>query len=412
MKSTKKVLAILLIACMSVASFSGCTNTKDTTSEKDNSSDDGKIHPVRIVLHVMQDVKNLTSIASMGALESIDEILEKYPDLVSKFTDVEWQGTLYNGKRYAVPCSWKPFDYALSNLVLRTDVMKKVGYETFPDKNVDDMIDLMKKSQDYILDESGVKAYHWIHQVQSPPTWLFKTLDTYPFMVESSLGLALIRQDGSVDSFYESEEFKQCANIYQKMYQDGLIGKLDCFSPGWNNSFKEDKFMFYNLAVSGIDWTVMANDPDGAGEWRVTRAPGKGYTYGGTSVSIYKDSKNKQGAWAFVKYIYTPGEGSEYSFETNALLPCFKSAYEDYSFYSEKGPFDDFFGGQNITKYYFDNLTDGLEGQVQTKHESTVQTALYKIVPIVYQDSNITADEAIKEIAKEIKKISPEVTID
>lgn len=175
------------------------------------------------LLHVMQDVKNLSAIAGMDAIIPLDDLLDKYPDLVSKFTDLEWQGTLYNGQRYAVPCSWRTFDNTMSYMCARTDVMKAVGYEEFPGDNVDDLIDLMKKSQDYILEETGVKAYNWFHQNQDTAHWLHRTYDTYPFYVENSLGIVLARQDGTIDSFYESEEFKNDANTYYKMYQEGLI---------------------------------------------------------------------------------------------------------------------------------------------------------------------------------------------
>ncbi len=175
------------------------------------------------LLHVMQDVKNLSSIAGMDAIIPIDEYFDKYPNLVSKFTKEQWQGTLYNGKHYAVPCTWISFDNAMSRLNLRADVMRAVGYDEFPSDSVDDVIDLMKKSQDYILDETGIKAYHWFHQNQDTAHWLHRTYDTYPFYVENSLGIVLVRQDGTIDSYYESEEFKKDADTYYKMYKEGLI---------------------------------------------------------------------------------------------------------------------------------------------------------------------------------------------
>ena len=175
------------------------------------------------LLHVMQDVKNMSSLAAMGAIIPIDEYLDKYPDLVAKFTDTEWLGALYNGQHYAVPCSWRSFDNTMSYIDLRTDVMKAVGYDAFPSDSVDNVIDLMKKSQDYILEETGIKAYNWFHQNQDTAHWLHRTYDTYPFYVENSLGLVLARQDGTIDSFYESEEFKKDCETYYKMYQDGLV---------------------------------------------------------------------------------------------------------------------------------------------------------------------------------------------
>jgi putative aldouronate transport system substrate-binding protein len=81
----------------------------------------------------------------------------------------------------------------------------------------------MKKSQDYILDETGVKAYTWFHQVQDTSHWLHRFYDNFPFYVENSLGIVLARQDGTIDSFYESEEFKQDAATYRRIFEAGLI---------------------------------------------------------------------------------------------------------------------------------------------------------------------------------------------
>ncbi len=174
------------------------------------------------LLHVMQDVKNLSSIAGMGAIISIHDLIGNYPDLYDKFSETEWLGTLYNGEEYAVPCYWKSFDNVMSYMNYRTDVAEAVGYDEFPE-TTDEIIDLMKKSQDYILEETGAKAYNWFHQNQDTAHWLHRSYDTYPFYVENSLGIVLIRQDGTVDSFYESEEFKQDANTYYELYQAGLI---------------------------------------------------------------------------------------------------------------------------------------------------------------------------------------------
>ena len=175
------------------------------------------------LLHVMQDVKNMSSLAAMGAILPVDEYLDKYPTLVDKFTETEWLGALYNGEHYAIPCSWRSFDNVMSYMDLRVDVMNAVGYDEFPGNSLDDVIDLMQKSQDYILEETGIKAYNWFHQNQDTAHWLHRTYDSYPFYVENSLGIVLSRQDGTIDSFYESEEFKKDCETYYKLYQAGLV---------------------------------------------------------------------------------------------------------------------------------------------------------------------------------------------
>ena len=175
------------------------------------------------LLHVMQDVKNMSALAAMGAIVSVDPYLDKYPELVGMFTETEWLGSLYNGEHYAIPCSWRSFDNLMSYMNVRVDVMKAVGYDEFPSNSVDDVIDLMKKSQEYILNDTGIKAYNWFHQNQDTAHWLHRTYDSYPFYVENSLGLVLARQDGTIDSFYESEEFKNDCETYYEMYQAGLV---------------------------------------------------------------------------------------------------------------------------------------------------------------------------------------------
>lgn len=174
------------------------------------------------MMHVMQDVKNLSNMASLDGVVSLEPYLDKYPELVEKFTDLEWAGCMYNGERYAIPGVWRSFDIVMSYILGRTDVMNAVGYEEFP-ATVDEFVTMLEKEQEYILDETGIKAYTWMHQNQDTAHWLHRTYDSYPFYVENSLGLVMAKQDGTIESFYESEEFKKDCEVYYDMYQKGLI---------------------------------------------------------------------------------------------------------------------------------------------------------------------------------------------
>ena len=186
------------------------------------------------MIHVMQDVKNLSALASRNALEPVEPYLDKYPDLVARFTDTEWRATRYKGEYYAVPCKWRSFDNALGYMTVRTDTMKKFT-DTFPE-DPEGIIELSKKMQKDIEQEVGKTPYHWPHQLSVAPSWLHRTYDTYPFYVENSLNIVLIRQDGTVDSYFESEEFKKDAGYYREMYRAGLI------NPDILNAVHEEKY--------------------------------------------------------------------------------------------------------------------------------------------------------------------------
>ena len=371
MKKLKKIMALLLTLALTLSLLAACNGDSSSSSAPANSDsqtsesseaaessetaagDDGEVHPVRIVqpgvladeyatgiaavneklkedgvnvevsgeefelLHVMQDVKNLSAIAGMGAIIPLDSLLENYPDLVGRFTENEWLGAVYNGDHYAVPCSWRSFDNAMSYLTVRTDVMKKVGYDEFPSDSVDDVLDLMKKMQDYILDETGIKAYNWFHQNQDTAHWLHRTYDTYPFYVENSLGLIIARQDGTIDSFYESEEFKKDCETYQKIYQEGLINpdvlnidhsamydeaKLGAFLPSQTFDPSESKIIMNNTDLKDVtaDWVKMCPEK-----------PEMIYTFVQNLNAISSTAENPESGLKFLDWLYASQENHD-----------------------------------------------------------------------------------------------------
>ena len=265
------------------------------------------------LLHVMQDVKNLSAIAGMGAIISIDDLMESYPDLYNKFTETEWLGTLYNGEKYAVPCYWRTFDNVMSYMTYRSDVAEKVGYDEFPE-TTEEIIDLMKKSQDYIVEETGAKAYSWMHQNQDTAHWLHRSYDTYPFYVENSLGICLIRQDGTVDSFYESEEFKQDANTYYEMYQAGLIDP-DILNRDSQKKYDDEKFgamLPSQTFDSNQGVTMQENGVEGAVVTQVQAfgddVPDMIYTFVQNLNAISATSEDPESGLKFLNWLYASEE--------------------------------------------------------------------------------------------------------
>jgi len=173
------------------------------------------------MMHVMQDVKNITSLASREAIVPIGQYLDNYPNLVNKFTDAEWSAAMYKGEIYAVPARWKDFTRVYGEMWALGGAMSKVTDKS--PTTVDELLDVMRAMSKEIEERVGKKPYHWVHQLQATPAGLHRTYETWPFYVENSLSAALIRQDGTVDSYYESDEFKWDAEVYRTMYTEGLI---------------------------------------------------------------------------------------------------------------------------------------------------------------------------------------------
>lgn len=264
------------------------------------------------IMHIMQDVRNISSYAGVGSIIPVTDYIDKYPNLKEKFTDVEWSSTLYDGEYYAIPDAWRALDHNVSFMVYREDILKQAGYDALPE-TVDEMIDVMKKSQDIILEESGIKAYHWFHANQYPANWLHRSYDTYPFYVDFDLGLTLVRQDGTVDSFYESEEFKKDCETYYEMYQAGLVNPdvLNLDSQAKYDDANYGAFLPSQTFDSNIQNKIKENiGVDASVKWTriFPEKPDLVYTFGQNMNAVSSTAEDPETAFKFFDWLYASQE--------------------------------------------------------------------------------------------------------
>ncbi|MBD2870837.1 ABC transporter substrate-binding protein [Paenibacillus arenilitoris] len=188
------------------------------------------------------------------------------------------------------------------------------------------------------------------------------------------------------------------------MRDKGIIGKLENGSPSWAASFASGDYLFYPSATWSPKWQVAANDKDGSGRWGLVAAPEGSFTLGGTSVSVYKDSKVKEAAWAYMNFCYLSDEGTKIAAEKFGFLPGVKSFYENNRELIDKGSeFDAFFGGQNLSKYFVEKVVPGVSGQPQTKYEAIVTQAFKTLYPLWTKDASIDANTAMSKYIDEVK---------
>ena len=198
-----------------------------------------------------------------------------------------------------------------------------------------------------------------------------------------------------------------------KFNQAGILGKQEDSTPAMANSYAAGEVLFYPCAPWSLKWGIATNDPDGSGNWGLTKAPEDGFTYGGTSVSVYSGSENKDAAWEYIKEVYCTGEGVEEAYRQFGFMTGFKAPYEssDSYFFTEKGQYDDFFGGQNLADYFINEIAITTQGQVQTKHQSNVNTALMNVATQMTGNPAMTAEEAMEAFKTEVQTLIPNATI-
>ena len=196
------------------------------------------------LLHVMQDRKSATVLRSQNAIQPLNDYLDNFPDLKETLSE-RWPEFTVNGEILAVPV--KP-NYYISRdygrIFYRQDIFEKAGGKV--PETVDEVIELAQKMQDILMEDTGEKCYTWLHTLSRPATWLHRSYEEAPFIVDNTMGIAKCNMDGTVDSFYESDIFKRDCETYQKMYELGLIDPdiLTTDSEDRSNAADYGKFIF------------------------------------------------------------------------------------------------------------------------------------------------------------------------
>ncbi len=207
--------------------------------------------------------------------------------------------------------------------------------------------------------------------------------------------------------------YKELLETATEFNQAGVLGKQERETPALNSGISAGEFIFYPCAPWSSKWSIATNDPDGSGRWGLTKAPGDGFTCGGTSVSIYSGSEHKEAAWEYVKDVYCDGEGVEEAFRQFGFMTGFKLPYEDENsyFFTEKGQYDDFFGGQNLADYFINDIAINTVGQVQTKNESFVKSAMTAVASQMAGNPSMTVDEALETLKTETQTMIPSAAL-
>lgn len=173
------------------------------------------------LIQVMQDLKPASVLRSQNGIIPLNDYVDKYPNLKNAM-DGFWEDFTVNGEILAVPAaSTMNVSKDYGRIYYQQELFDKTGCEI--PETIDEVIDVALKMQEIYYEETGKKIYCWPHQLSSVPDWMHRTYDNAPFTVENTLGYVKIDQDGTVSSWYESEEFKKDCEIYKKMYDLGLI---------------------------------------------------------------------------------------------------------------------------------------------------------------------------------------------
>jgi putative aldouronate transport system substrate-binding protein len=198
--------------------------------------------------HIMQDQVQMSAYQAMGGLTDITALVDQHgPNLKKAVSAGAWDALRINGGIYGIPAQWAE----LSNddgFSMRKDVLDKFGYPI--PKTIDELISTAQAIA-ATWDGSGrlyIPSGGFTDLTKAGA--LMRPYDTWPFIVKDYV--ALIRQNGTVDSWIESDEFKKNAAVMRRFYQAGLINPdvLSLTNEQVTNFYRSGNWFF---TIGGID---------------------------------------------------------------------------------------------------------------------------------------------------------------
>lgn len=283
-----------------------------------------------------------------------------------------------------------PTDIGPSVVYYRPDLLKKAGLPTDP-KALGAAIDTWDKFAavgKQFTDKTGI-----------------------PFVDNTDLMFNAIRDqsDGEIyfsksdDSFIgdKNPQIKKAYDLTVKAIQEGWIGKTALWSPEWGAAMNEDKL----AVVLGPAWmkaNITGNAPDTKGKWQVTQLPEGSGNWGGSFLTIPKQSKHPKEAYEFITWLDNQDQQLK-AFEKAGLMPSIPAVYDTDSFKNAK---DEFFSGQNIAVEFAEaakKIKPVYYGPLHDTTDSYIKAALRNVIE-KQADPAKEWDSAIKQTKDLVKR--------
>ncbi len=317
-----------------------------------------------------------------GGLVNLTEEPYKALDFKDQFAGYAWQqGTTNDGRVLAIPTDLGP-----GAMFWRRDIFDELGV------NIDDIIGSW---DDYIEFGRQLK-----HDTNSEIFLIADAADVYQVMIRSGI------EDG--DSIYfgpdnevlvTSERFHNALQVAKSIREEGLDAEIGAWTNEWFQAFKSGK-VATQFSGAWFQDVLRNNVPDTSGFWGASNLPNGVYsTWGGSFYAIPEQSKNKEAAWALIKFLTTEKEVQLEAFNNIAAFPSLKVAWEDPKF---EEPID-FLGGQQANKLYIE-VIGNIDGVTTHAAQAFAEETMKKAIADVLNDGR-DIDEALAEAKRRIERL-------
>lgn len=130
---------------------------------------------------------------------------------------------------------------------------------------------------------------------------------------------------------------KVAFDVTAQVIKAGLSANLAAFTPEWNSGFLKDSFAVLTCPA-WMQGHIQNTAPDTRGKWDVASIPGGSGNWGGSFLTIPKQSKHVDEAYKFIEWLIQPEQQIEI-FKKVGNLPSQPALYDDPAVRAYTNPF-------------------------------------------------------------------------
>jgi cellobiose transport system substrate-binding protein len=206
-----------------------------------------------------------------------------------------------------------PTDIGPMAMAYRTDVFEKAGLPTNPQE----VSNLIKTWDDFIEAGKKVRANAGVGMI-----------DNAASMLTVMIGQGEKKHfepDGTLIS-KDNPQVKKAWEYANKAVEANITANIDAWSPEWGTGMTNGDFAV-ELAPAWMGGFMKANATDASGKWNMTLMPEGAGNWGGSFLTVPKQSKHPKEAYELIKWLLSP-EQQLVTFKKNSNFPSTPDLYD------------------------------------------------------------------------------------
>ena len=192
---------------------------------------------------------------------------------------------------------------------------------------------------------------------------------------------------------------KQAWNMTMDAIAKGQSAGLAAFSTEWNTAYKKGTFATVTCPAWMMGY-IQGQAPDTKGKWDIASVPGGGGNWGGSFLSIPKQSKNAKLAYQLIEFLTSPSSQA-YVFKQTGNLPSQPALYKSKAVAAFRNPF---FNNAPVGRIFTDSAKR-LKPQITGPNQGDIQTAASAAIQRVEQKKQ-SPDESWKQFLKDVQNVT------